>query len=237
VTATDAATEGGLAAWTDPAGSGREAPAGIYAAALRRAAAGQRPVLDVVDTAGRRLGRWHPAQWTDALRPGDAGLLSRCGRLTLDVGCGPGRLAAALTRSGRSALGVDLSAEAVHQARRRGAPAVRASVFDRLPREGAWRHVLLADGNIGIGGDPVALLRRCATLLAPGGGVLAEVAVPGQRTWATDVVLRDGARRSAAFRWAAVGADDLAALACRAGLDLLETWTEAGRWFAQLGRN
>jgi hypothetical protein len=34
---------------------------------------------------------------------------------------------------------------------------------------------LLANGNIGIGGYPGELLRRCARLLAPGGALLIEV--------------------------------------------------------------
>ena len=35
---------------------------------------------------------------------------------------------------------------------------VRRDLFGALPGEGTWSHVLLADGNIGIGGDPVTLL-------------------------------------------------------------------------------
>jgi len=44
---------------------------------------------------------------------------------------------------------------------------------------GRWAHVLLADGNVGIGGDVVALLRRCAELVRPGGTVVVEVERPG----------------------------------------------------------
>ena len=33
-----------------------------------------------------------------------------------------------------------------------------------LPGEGRWHHVPLADGNIGIGGDPVPLQRRFVEL-------------------------------------------------------------------------
>ena len=42
----------------------------------------------------------------------------------------------------------------------RGAPALCRSVFDPLPAEGRWAAVLALDGNIGIGGDPVAFLDR-----------------------------------------------------------------------------
>ena len=49
-----------------------------------------------------------------------------------------------------------------------GGQALRRSVFEPLPGEGRWNTALLIDGNIGIGGDPDALLRRIAQLLAPG---------------------------------------------------------------------
>lgn len=39
--------------------------------------------------------------------------------------------------------------------------------------------MLLLRGNIGIGGDPISLLRRCRGLLRPGGIVVVDVAAPG----------------------------------------------------------
>jgi SAM-dependent methyltransferase len=217
-------------------GAVRSAPAAawthdVYADTLRRAADGGGVPLRVESVDGATLDQLHPAQWTGTARPGDAGLLRRCRGPVLDVGCGPGRLAAAL---GRAALGVDVCPEAVRQTRSRGAYALRRDVFDPLPREGAWRRVLLADGNIGIGGDPVRLLRRCAELLAPGGGVLVEVTAPGTATWAADVVLAAEGRRTPPFPWASVAAADVAGLARHACLRILDTWTEAGRWFAHL---
>jgi hypothetical protein len=145
-------------------------------------------------------------------------------------------LAAALHRSGREALGIDISAEAVRQARRRGARAVRRCVFGPVPGEGAWRNVLLADGNVGIGGDPARLLRRCAELAAPTGSILAELAAPGTAGWSRSVVLFDGQRRSAPFGWAVVGVDDIAEQAAAVSLRPNEIWQEAGRWFAELVR-
>ncbi|MBO0769649.1 MAG: class I SAM-dependent methyltransferase, partial [Solirubrobacterales bacterium] len=88
----------------------------------------------------------------------------------LDVGCGPGRHLRALSRRGVFALGVDISEQAVRLACRDGARAVVADVFGELP--GSWQTALLLDGNIGIGGDPVRLLRRLAQLLHPTGVVL-----------------------------------------------------------------
>ena len=86
-------------------------------------------------------------------------MLARCEAPVLDVGCGPGRLVGALNARGVPALGIDISARAVEQARGRGAMALRRAVEQPVPAEGRWGTVLLADGNIGIGGDPAALLR------------------------------------------------------------------------------
>ena len=72
------------------------------------------------------------------------------------------------------ALGVDQSATAVALARRSGAPALRRDVFDPLPGTGRWHTVLLADGNVGLGGDPWRILRRAGELLRNGGCCVAE---------------------------------------------------------------
>jgi SAM-dependent methyltransferase len=209
----------------------------VYGAALRRADAGRVAVLDLVTPRGEALGRMDAAEWTVEVRPGDEGMLHRCRGATLDVGCGPGRLTAALRRRGQAALGVDISTEAIRQARHRGAWALRADVFGPLPMEGRWRSLLLADGNIGIGGDPARLLRRCAGLVDRRGAVMVEVHPPGARTWIGSLSLQDGCRRSAPFPWAQVAARDLAPLVWRTGLRIGDEWTEAGRWFAHLIRS
>jgi SAM-dependent methyltransferase len=206
-----------------------------YGAALRRAAAGQGGDLHLVaDVRTGWLRRLALSDWSAPLCPGDTGLLARCVGATLDVGCGPGRLAAALAGAGCQVMGIDVSAEAVRQARRRGAPARRADVFERLPGEGRWRHVLLADGNVGIGGDPVRLLRRCRQLLCSGGDVVLELDPPGSGSWQAPVRLRHRGRISDAFPWAAVAADDLRRYADAAGTRVVESWTEEARWFARL---
>jgi SAM-dependent methyltransferase len=210
------------------------APMAVYGAALRRAASGRPAQLGLMGADGAQLGWVDPSLWSGGLRPGDRALLDRCCGTTLDVGCGPGRLAAALTQAGQVTLGVDVSAEAIRQARRRGVEAVRASVFEPLPREGAWCTILLADGNIGIGGDPRKLLSRCASLLHSRGIVVAEVQPPGVESWCTDVVLCDEDRASVAFPWAAIAAHDVGELARDSAFQLLNLWTEAGRWFARL---
>jgi SAM-dependent methyltransferase len=154
----------------------------------------------------------------------------------LDVGCGPGRVVAALGRRGIPALGVDPAPAAVALARRRGATVLQRSVFDRLPGEGRWATVVLLDGNVGIGGDAVRLLSRCAALIAPAGRIVVEVEPPG-RGWRTGRVRleRDG-ERSPWFTWAVVGADAIAEVAGEAGLELVRVERSGGRWFAHLVR-
>jgi SAM-dependent methyltransferase len=209
-------------------------PLAIYGAALRRTAAGQAARVDMLDPTGLALGVLDTAAWVGGLIPGDRAVLDRCTDATLDVGCGPGRLVAALHRAGRAALGLDISLEAIRLARRRGAPAMHGNVFRPIPGEGTWRTILLTDGSIGIGGDPPTLLRRCRRLLDEAGTVLVEVRGHGEPSWRGHAVLRDTHRQSAPFPWATVSADRIADLATQASMQVIRLWTEHGRWFAEL---
>ena len=99
--------------------------------------------------------------------------------------------------------------------------------------------MLLADGNVGIGGDPVGLLRRCAALLDLDGRIHLELAAPGSRSWSGRASLTahtDVVRGAVPFRWAVLAADDLAGTAEGAALRVVSSWKEAGRWFASLSR-
>lgn len=167
-------------------------------------------------------------------RPGDTSLVERCHGATLDVGSGPGRLTVALAERGIPALGIDVTPYAVELARTAGALALLRDVFGHVPGTGRWMTVLLADGNIGIGGDPEALLRRVAELLTPLGQALVEVQPPGSGLRREQVRLCHGGQVSPWFSWAYVGADQLAELAREAGLAMAETWTAHGRWFGVL---
>lgn len=167
-------------------------------------------------------------------RPGDASLVERCTGPTLDVGSGPGRLTVALAERGTPVLGIDVTPYAVNIARAAGALTLLRDVFGRVPGTGRWMTVLLADGNIGIGGDPEALLRRVGELITPLGQALVEVQPPGSALRKEQVRLRHGGQSSDWFPWAYVGADQIAELARGAGLTVRETWTTHGRWFVRL---
>jgi hypothetical protein len=113
---------------------------------------------------------------------------------------------------------------------------VRRDVFGPLPHEGGWRRVLCTDGSIGIGGDPIRLLARSRRLLTHDGRLLVEVDPPGSATWSGDIRLcyPPAGVTSMPFRWAYVATGELAEIAEAAGLRILATWREAGRWFASL---
>ncbi|MEU8779451.1 methyltransferase domain-containing protein [Streptomyces sp. NPDC048606] len=210
------------------------------------------------------LGAWRADPYADALRAGrgplylrrhdgwllpleverwcagpdaaDDTVLARCTGPVLDIGCGPGRLVAALAALGHTALGVDVTPEAVARTVRAGGSALCRSVFDPLPREGGWGTALLIDGNIGIGGDPAALLRRVAALTAPGGSALVEVAAADVDE-RVEVRVEDGAGgRGARFRWARLGTRALCAEARGAGWTPYDTWRAGGRHFVRLTR-
>ncbi|MBC6461189.1 class I SAM-dependent methyltransferase [Actinomadura sp. HBU206391] len=181
-------------------------------------------------------GRVTPLAADRWLRPieGDESLLARCDGPTLDVGSGPGRLTVALARRGVPVLGIDVTPLAVRLTRQAGGLALCRSVFDPLPRTGEWSEALLADGNIGIGGDPVALLRRLRELVRAGGVVIAELGPPGSTSRVERVRLRRNEHVAGWFAWATVSADDVGTLARRCGFPAVYHWNEAGRWFAAL---
>jgi SAM-dependent methyltransferase len=161
------------------------------------------------------LRRWH-----DPATVEEREVLASVTGPVIDLGCGPGRLVVSLAARGVPALGVDSSPAAVALARLRGASVLERDLFGPLPGEGRWATALLFDGNVGIGGDPDRLLRRCRALTGPTGQVVVEVEPPG-RGWrrVTAWLERDG-DRSDPFAWAVVGADAIAELALAAGLRL-----------------
>lgn len=175
--------------------------------------------------------------WRGPLLPGDDSVLQRCSAATLDVGCGPGRMTAALHRRGVAALGIDSDPTAVQLARKAGALVRQCDVFGNVPLVGRWSSVLLVDGNIGIGGAPLVLLRRVAELAAPEARILVEVEGPAERSGLVELRLASGDAVSAPFRWAQLAVQDAASVAALAQLRVQELWEEAGRWFVTLRRS
>jgi hypothetical protein len=104
----------------------------------------------------------------------------------------------------------------------RGARVVRGSVFAHV--DGPFATLLLLDGNVGIGGDPVALLRRSRELLEPGGVVLAEVGEPMVGSRRLALRLRLALQVSHPFAWAVVGASDVEGLARATGFAVVDRW-------------
>ena len=164
------------------------------------------------------VARLDVARWRAAAAGEDRWLLGRCRGDTIDLGCGPGRLLEALAARGVRALGVDLAPEAITQCRARGVPALHADVFAPLPDEGAWSHALLADGNLGIGGDPVALLRRAASLICRTGSVIVELDAGAPGLWCGHARVRCREAIGHPFPWATAGVDAVPRLAGLAGL-------------------
>lgn len=174
------------------------------------------------------------ARWNGPVSAADESMLARVRGPVLDVGCGPGRLTAALHSRGVDVLGVELLPEVPVLAIAAGAPLLLGDVFGPVPRAGQWQTVLLADGNVGIGGDAVRMLRRVRALLAPRGSVLCELH-PDEETAASGRVRLEGlGATSAWFPWALIGRGGLAKAAAAAQLAVRDSWDEHGRQFAVL---
>lgn len=176
------------------------------------------------------------ARWLAPIDDVDSTVLQRCTGPTLDVGCGPGRFVSALLERGTPALGVDIAETAVALTRSRGTPALLRNVFDRVPGAGRWPTILLMDGNIGIGGDPLRLLQRMHGLLGMDGSLIVE-AHPDA---AADEQLRvrfsvAGSVTGPSFSWAHVGPRALARYAETAGFQPSDSWTAGGRTFIVFG--
>jgi hypothetical protein len=92
----------------------------------------------------------------------------------------------------------------------------------------------LLDGNIGIGGDPLLLLRRLRELLSTDGQAVVEVEPPGTPVVRDAVRLRAPNGDGPWFDWAWVGADAIGALAQLAGFASCAVVRHAHRYVAHL---
>jgi len=174
-------------------------------------------------------------RWRGTADAVDRLVLDRCRGPALDIGCGPGRIVCALAEHGVPVLGVDSSPAAVALTAERGAAVLRRAVQRRLPGEGRWGTVLLMDGNVGIGGDVEALLRRCRQLIHADGVVIVEVDPDDAVDETTMLAVFDDAGGWAdGVPWARTGATGCRTRAAAAGLRVAEAWRAAGRSFLSL---
>jgi SAM-dependent methyltransferase len=193
-------------------------------------------ILRMHALSGGRPGSMEVGRWIEPDEI-DAALVAGTRGSVLDLGCGPGRLVRTAVLQGRIVLGVDVSEAATLHAAAQGLPVLRRSVFAALPGTGGWGAVLLADGNIGIGGDPAALLARCAELVEPAGRVHVETDPDPEHERHYLARLSDAAgRRGPVFPWSEVGAARLAVIAQDAGLVVDDVWSRGGRSFSVLRR-
>jgi SAM-dependent methyltransferase len=103
---------------------------------------------------------------------------ARAGSRVLDLGCGTGELARALTVAGLRVAGCDISPRMLRHARDRGGCAgwVRLEPdWQRLPFASAAFDVVVAASVLEYVGEPAAVLRECARVVRPGGVVLYTV--------------------------------------------------------------
>lgn len=178
------------------------------------------------------------ARWSDDADPTDVSLLEGVTGAVLDIGCGPGRMVKAAMALGLAALGIDVSPTAIDIASEAGLMVLKRSVFERLPREGSWGLALLVDGNIGIGGDPTALMKRCAELIADDGSIVVEVHSDRQHDLSYHGTIVDmHGNQSDEFPWSEIGSSALEGRAYPLGLELEGSWETGGRAFCRFVRS
>jgi SAM-dependent methyltransferase len=214
-------------------GSGGAEP---YAHALRRNDTVTLLLSDDRPGAANTSSQMDVARWNADADDADLTLLLSVSGPVLDIGCGPGRMVRAAMDLGLEVLGVDVSPTAIEIATEAGLHVLELSVFDALPTEGEWQTALLVDGNIGIGGDVRAMLRRCRELLSATGEIVVELNddIDRDSTYTGTLVDANG-RESARFPWAEIGLRPMIAIAHELGLSLARAWQLDGRSFCRLG--
>jgi SAM-dependent methyltransferase len=152
----------------------------------------------------------------------------------LDVGCGPGRHLVALAERKVFALGIDTCRPFLDVARTRGVNVLERSVFDRVPGAGRWRSALLFDGNIGIGGDPVALLGRVLELVCDDARIVVEIEPDDTEHEVLVVRAETDLDVGPWFHWTTVDQARLMSIAATVGVEVLDVWDREHRRFAVL---
>ena len=107
-------------------------------------------------------------------------------------------------------------------------------VFPLTMLASAASTVLLADGNVGLGGDPTRVLRRAADLLRRGGLCIAEFDSAPTGVITRWVRLESARTVGPWFRWATVGVDSAPRIAGDAGLKVVDMHPAGDRMLARL---
>jgi SAM-dependent methyltransferase len=95
-------------------------------------------------------------------------LLPPAGNLTVDVGCGEGRLGRELEQHGHDVLGLDYSEPAIHALSEKGGLGVVGDA-SHLPMKTATADLVTAFMSLHDIDDPVVTIHEIARVLAPGG--------------------------------------------------------------------
>lgn len=202
-----------------------------YARALS-AGQGNLSVLDISGTVPAV--HYRVQDWLIRANAFERSLLQGAHGPLLDIGCGPGRMLVAAEELGLAAYGVDSNPLAVAHARSQGATVFEQSIFDPLP--GEFQTLLLLDGNIGIGGNPQALLGHLRSISMPGAKLLVETDALAQLEVRYQAVLVDAdGHSSATFDWARLGAEPLHRHAVASGWTLLGSINRGVRQISLLG--
>jgi SAM-dependent methyltransferase len=102
------------------------------------------------------------------------------GASVLEVGCGPGLMLAAFRLRGWRVFGIERNEAAAETARQTLGPNTIATSMDGFPADARFDLIVLFQVLEHIG-EPLALLRKCARRLAPGGLLIANV--PNFSSW------------------------------------------------------
>jgi RimJ/RimL family protein N-acetyltransferase len=188
----------------------------ISAGALRVADAWGRALLDhlhgrwtptpQLETGGGKLGSaMHPEWffrefdewdwWERELLP-----VAACGP-ALDLGAGAGRISLWLQQQGAPVTAVDSSPGAVAVCRTRGVMDARIGDLNSPPTDKRWRFIVLACGNLGLGGSRDGnrrLLTRLAEIAAPDAVLYGDTVDPGAEP---DIQLRIRYKRETTDWW------------------------------------
>jgi ubiquinone/menaquinone biosynthesis C-methylase UbiE len=120
----------------------------------------------------------HDSYWTfhrDTFLPS----LPGAGRLTLDIGCGEGRLTRDLKELGHRVVGIDQSEALIHAAREADPDGdYRVADAAELPFEDGEADLAIAFMSLMDMDDMPAALREIARVLEPGGGLVETVVHP-----------------------------------------------------------